>query len=148
MHKKPFRPNGKNLDNQEQPSEKTRRVKLGDIVVCAVVLLTAVVCAALFWTRQDAGSVRVSVDGQVLYTVALPAQREITLDCGVTIVVDGASVYVSHSDCPDQHCVRAGAITQGGQTIVCLPNRVVVRLATGGGPDIVVGINCATSARP
>ena len=50
---------------------------------------------------------------------------------------------VSSSDCPTQDCVRTGTISRGGQSIVCLPARIIIQL-TGGAADsndvdIVIG---------
>lgn len=41
---------------------------------------------------------------------------------------------VARSDCPTQDCVHTGAITRSGQSIVCLPARIIIRLE-GGAPD-------------
>lgn len=54
-----------------------------------------------------------------------------------------SGLYVAVSDCPTQDCVRTGIITQSGQSIVCLPARIIVQL-TGtesepGAVDAVVG---------
>lgn len=46
-----------------------------------------------------------------------------------------SGLYVTASDCPTQDCVRTGAITRSGQSIVCLPARIIVRLE-GGEPDV------------
>ena len=43
-------------------------------------------------------------------------------------------IRVSRSDCPTQDCVHTGTISRSGQSIVCLPARIVLRLE-GGGPD-------------
>lgn len=52
-------------------------------------------------------------------------------------------VRVSWADCPTQDCVRTGRITRGGQSIVCLPARIIVRLEGGAadpdGVDAVLG---------
>lgn len=53
-----------------------------------------------------------------------------------------AGVQAAWADCPTQDCVRTGLITRGGQSIVCLPARIIVQL-TGteapGGVDAVLG---------
>ena len=46
---------------------------------------------------------------------------------------DGNGLRVSSSDCPTQDCVHTGTITRAGQSIVCLPEQVVVQLTGGGG---------------
>lgn len=45
-----------------------------------------------------------------------------------------AGLCVAWSDCPTQDCVRTGTITRSGQSIVCLPARIIIRLE-GGTPD-------------
>ena len=52
-------------------------------------------------------------------------------------------VQVEHADCPTQDCVHTGIITRAGQSIVCLPARIIIRLEGGsepdGGPDLIIG---------
>ncbi|MDY0341332.1 MAG: NusG domain II-containing protein, partial [Coriobacteriia bacterium] len=49
----------------------------------------------------------------------------------VVRVADGA-VRIDESGCPDQTCVRTGAISTPGSVIACVPNRVVVRVGGDG----------------
>ena len=61
-------------------------------------------------------------------------------DYHLTILLDRDGVRVAESDCPGQDCVHTGTITRAGQSIVCLPEQVVVQLTGGGGgPDAVLG---------
>lgn len=50
---------------------------------------------------------------------------------------------VALSDCPTQDCVHTGTITRSGQSIVCLPARIIIRLEGGEtdpeGVDAVLG---------
>ena len=39
------------------------------------------------------------------------------------------------ADCPDKVCVKTGKIKSPGQTVVCLPHRVVIEI-TGDNADI------------
>ncbi len=49
-----------------------------------------------------------------------------------------SGLRVALSDCPTQDCVHTGTITRGGQSIVCLPARIVIRLEGGApAPDAV-----------
>lgn len=45
------------------------------------------------------------------------------------IIKDGA-VHMEDASCPDKNCVQQGTISKTGQTIVCLPNHVIVTLTT------------------
>ena len=55
----------------------------------------------------------------------------------------GLGLYVADADCPTQDCVHTGTITRAGQSIVCLPARIIIRLEGGtvdrDAPDVVIG---------
>ena len=58
------------------------------------------------------------------------------------IVCDGESIYVAHSDCPTQDCVRTAKATHPGQSIVCLPEQVIIKVVgmkTQSDPDLIIG---------
>ena len=101
---------------------RSLRLKPGDFVIAALVLALAAAVAVPFLRR-------------VLLTEGL--HETVTIDGSVrnTIEIDGRSVRFSESTCPDQVCVRTGTLTRAGQTAVCLPNRVIVRLR-GGEPEV------------
>ncbi|MGE5483782.1 MAG: NusG domain II-containing protein [Ignavibacteriales bacterium] len=45
-----------------------------------------------------------------------------------TFEISGGRVRMISSDCPDKVCVKMGWISQAGQVIVCLPNRVILKV--------------------
>lgn len=45
-----------------------------------------------------------------------------------TIEVNKDRIRIEKANCPDQICVRTGYISKAGQTIVCLPHRVVIEI--------------------
>lgn len=59
---------------------------------------------------------------------------EIRSDYGYNIInISKNSVEVTKADCPDQLDVRQGPISKAGQSIICLPHRLVIRITGGGG---------------
>jgi len=44
------------------------------------------------------------------------------------MVIDGTKVYMESADCPNQICVHHSSISHKGETIICLPNRVVIEI--------------------
>ena len=55
------------------------------------------------------------------------------------VVIKGGQVSVSEASCKNQVCVRRGPISKPGESIVCLPNRLVVSIESeeGGGYDSI-----------
>ena len=50
-----------------------------------------------------------------------------------TLVIAGGTARVIEASCPDQICVRRGAVQYAGESIVCLPHKLVVTVQGGAG---------------
>jgi len=120
-----------------RPSPELRPNPYDALVVLAVLALAAL-CALRFWLpRADAGdalTAAVAVDGAVLDRLPLAADTERVYEANgytLQVTVSGGSVRVSESDCPTRDCVRTGAVSRPGESIVCLPARLVITLEGG-----------------
>ena len=47
----------------------------------------------------------------------------------VTIQIKDGEVCVTKSSCPDQLCVKNSHIKKEGESIICLPNQVIVKIS-------------------
>ena len=56
-----------------------------------------------------------------------------------TVVISGGTVCVSEATCKNEVCMRHSRISYPGESIVCLPNRMVVSIEAeeGGGYDSI-----------
>lgn len=109
-----------------------------DALVAFAVLLAALALGARFWLpRADAGTMEVvvTIDGAEFERFPLSPQERVYQNNGYTlrVVATAEGVRVAASDCPTHDCVRTGVISRAGQSIVCLPARVVVSLAGASG---------------
>ncbi len=126
-------------------------VRKADIVLGIVM---AVLCGILCWSVYGEGSsgaeVVISVDGEVYGRYSLDENRVIDIDGAGkhnSVSIENGKAFMSEADCPDGYCLEqyrsAGGIYRVNQTIVCLPNRVVVYIENGEGesgePDAVAG---------
>ena len=124
------------------------RPGIWDALVALTVAVLAVACAWTVWGGQDesgALTAAVSVDGVETERLALE-EAERTIQAGgytLRLRLTETEVWVESSDCPTQDCVHTGHISRSGQSIVCLPARVIVRLEGGEtvdtGVDAVIG---------
>ncbi len=108
-------------------------LKKGDFaIILAILLLAGAVFLPFALAPTQGLTCEITQDGETVRRIRLGAgvNETITLEGAVTntIVVEPDGVYFASSDCPDQVCVHTGKLTRAGQTAVCLPNRVVVRL--------------------
>lgn len=108
------------------------KMKAGDLVIIAAVLLLAAVIAAVLAVPQRGGRLYAEVWQQetLVERVELTAgtDRVIDLEGHNVIVLEGRTAWIARADCKDQVCVRTGTLTRAGQVAVCLPNRVVLKL--------------------
>lgn len=109
------------------------------ILIAALLILGGALALFLRLTRQEGGTVRVQVDGETVMELPLSEGTRIVLGEGghtnTLVIADGAAQVVE-AGCPDQVCVNHGAIRYAGESIVCLPHKLVVSVEGGTGSDI------------
>ena len=122
----------------------TKRKRRNDLIFIAVLMAMVMALGAGFYFLRGAGdTVTVTVDGNLYGTYPLSADTtvEITTDGGYNrlVVRDGQAVMET-ADCPDGICAAHRPISRMGESIVCLPHKVVVTVVTNNtdAPDIVV----------
>lgn len=93
----------------------------------------------LYATRRDGGYVSVQVDGERLMELFLRADTQVVLGSGEhtnTLVIENGTARVVEADCPDQICVNQGAVRYEGESIVCLPHKLVITVEGGQANDV------------
>ena len=112
-------------------------------LILAVLLISAVWMLAFRNGNRIRGSYAVvSVDGSEYTRILLNHDNTITVSTNRgtnTLCVSDGKVFISEADCPDKICVGHPPIQYRGESIVCLPHRLVVTIdhATEEGPDAV-----------
>ena len=108
----------------------------GDAAVIAVILAAAAALTAVFvfsaQRRGGAASAEIRQNGKVGAVLPLYEYAEFTVGGTYTNVIEvrGGEVFFAESDCPGRDCVHSGAAHAPGRSLVCLPNRVEVRIVT------------------
>lgn len=112
--------------------------KIGDLIVLAVFIIAAAL-AIYFMTKPTGSEVYIYKDGKLLETVSLSTEKTVKVDEHITVKISGGAAYVLKSDCKGQDCVKAGKISKVGEMIVCLPNKVVIKIVGDGEVDYITG---------
>jgi hypothetical protein len=113
----------------------------GDKALIVILLLLGV--AGLFLIRSIVSPADVAVvetDGRPFcrLDLSVDTRRAIPGPLGETVIeVRDRRIRIAASPCPHKVCVRTGWIGRSGRMIVCLPNRVVVRIEGDAGVDAV-----------
>lgn len=116
---------------------KEKIVGKNDLIMIGVLILCgAIITLALLLTRHEGNQVVVSVDSQVV--ASFPLDKDITYEIEGyegghnTLIIQDGVAYMSDASCPDHLCMGMGKISRVGQSIICLPNRVVVEIKGAG----------------
>ena len=116
---------------------KKSRMKLsfckGDAVVIFFVLMLAVLIGVVFVRTtgtEEGATVAIYQDGGKIQEISLDENTEILVENSYInkVMVKDGKVAIVESDCPGADCVHSGWISGKGRSLVCLPNRVEIRI--------------------
>lgn len=100
------------------------------IILAAVLAVCIFLSVRLLGDTEQARWAQIWSNGVLQETVSLYEDRVLTVESsfGTNIItVRNGSIAVTQADCPDHYCMERG-FCSGGAQIVCLPNRLVIRL--------------------
>lgn len=107
-------------------------IKKADIILAAVLIATGLISSyVLAFEHGNGNEVEITADGQLFGIYPLSEDRQITVKENShinKITINGGGVSMSFSDCSGQDCVNHESISENGEMIVCLPNRVTVEI--------------------
>ena len=102
---------------------------LGGVLICVSVLWLIMPTRA---GVQAGASAVIYHGGRVVAELPLDGQtsRSFSFEAGTVSVetVPGRGVRISESDCPAKVCIHSGWISGPGETIACLPNKLLVEI--------------------
>ncbi len=99
------------------------------LAVCIIAVCIFVANKALAKTGDYA---EVSVDGETVYELPLSENTELLItgtDGGTNkLIINNGVCYVTEADCPDKLCIKQGKISHNGESIICLPHKLVITI--------------------
>lgn len=118
--------------------EEKRFLSPGGWIFCGLAVLAAgALYLALSFAPKGAVAV-VELDGETILerklseipqTETFPVEGENGVEVVIQLSSQGACMATS--TCPDQVCVETGLLTRAGESAICLPARVTLRLEGG-----------------
>ena len=125
--------------------ERENKIRLsfckGDVVVISFVIMLAILIGVVFWmkTGKEEGNVVVIYqEGNKVQEIPLSVNTEVLIENDYTnkLIVKDKKVSIVESDCPGRDCVHSGTINGKGRSLVCLPNRVEIRIEGGNDSEV------------
>ena len=99
-----------------------------------MIFVLLIIAAAFFfgyrlWNRESPEEVVVYVGEQEYARFSIKEDREFLIETekGTNrLILKDGKADVTEASCPDKICVHQSPISETGETIVCMPNRVIV----------------------
>lgn len=109
--------------------------KKRDIVLAAVLLILGITGVLIVkYGLKSGNTADIYIDDKLVQTIDLSVDDEYTFqtDKGSnTVEVRNGAVSMKSADCPDKVCVRMGTKNRNGETITCLPHKLVIEVHGG-----------------
>lgn len=116
-----------------------------DIILIAIVISLAGIMALGLGKNlgYPSNQVKISIDTNEYATYNSAKNQTINIDIDENhnvIEIEDGKVKMTEANCPDGYCLKQGPITQGNETIVCLPNKLMIEfVGKKSSVDTVVG---------
>ncbi len=110
-----------------------KKKRKNDIILAALVIAIAATGLILLNIFKTEGSfVAVKIDGEETARYPLSVNTEVVIETENngknTLVIEDGKAFVKDVNCPDKICEGHSKISYKGETIVCLPHKVVIEI--------------------
>lgn len=121
-----------------------KNTKRNDWILIAVIFIIVLVLWVLLKQSQGqnmgTGTAVVTIDGTVYkeYQMDQEITEKITLPDGSYNILEikNGEADITQASCPDRYCVNHRKISKNKESIICLPNKVIVTIENGEESDV------------
>ena len=103
-------------------------LKKGDFLIIGTVAAIFILSVVFIFSFSNQGSrVVIKQNNEIIYNQSINQNDTVDTGSNIVIIKDGV-VFMNEADCKNQICVKSGKISKKGESIVCLPNKVIVEI--------------------
>lgn len=107
--------------------------------ICVIILIIVIAIIAIAIVKQPKGIfVEISYNGEIIYRVPLNKDRIINIENTGKVIIENNTVRLIKATCPDKLCEMQGCISKAGESIICLPNKLIITILGDSEWDIIV----------
>lgn len=116
------------------------KLKKADILVIILLVITSFLI--YFFTNKlpkeendISKKVVITVDGKIYKELPLTNNTKEKIDINTIygkneVIIENGKVYMHESNCKEKICMKMGKISIAGDSIICLPNRLMVKIVS------------------
>lgn len=111
----------------------TRKMKRNDWILIGIVIGIALLFGGMqfFKSADSDGIVQVTVDGELYGEYSLEKNTNVQIGNTNYLTIKNGKATMIEASCPDQLCVQQKSISKDGESIICLPNKVIATVIGG-----------------
>ena len=103
--------------------------KFEKILIGVILVILLIISIILYSGHQETGDmVKLSVDGEIYGEFPLDEDKVINISDKNIIEIKSSTVQMIEAKCPNHLCVDQGMIMEVGDSIVCLPHRLIITI--------------------
>lgn len=115
-------------------------MKKGDKIVIVLILIAIIAsCAGVFiyhsYVKSPHKIAVIKQEGKIVNTIDLTkvkSTKQLTIKYSKShynlIEMENGKIRIKDADCPDKICVKTGWISEPGQSIICLPHKLIIKI--------------------
>ena len=114
-------------------ANKKQKIKNDIILIAATLLIAAIALTAYLLSRETGNKAVVTVNGQTYGEYPLNENSVIEIysnnkSAKNVLVIEDGKAYISEASCPDLICAHHSPISNVDESIICIPNKMVVSI--------------------
>lgn len=99
------------------------------IIVGLIVVALCIIFMNIY-NKSGGDTVIIYYNNEEYEVISLDGDKVINVNNTNVVRVEKGKVFMESAECPDQICVQQKPVDESGRDIVCLPNKVVVRVVS------------------
>ncbi len=103
------------------------------IIIVSVAVIVGVLSFFLYYVNSGSGNtVTVEKDGEIIQMLSLDEDFEKQYDFDGetnTLIIKDGKAMVTEANCPDGICANHKPISRAGESIICLPHKLVITVS-------------------
>ena len=116
-------------------------MKLNDLILIVIILLIVGIIL-IFNKKEIPNQAKVYYENDIVLTIDMSINGEYDVqgyNGNVHIVVLDNKIKVEEENSPKHLCSKQGFISSSNETIVCLPNKILIKIESDDSLDTVIG---------
>ena len=114
-----------------------KNIKKDIILIISLLFISFILMFFNKFLNNEGDSVQIFLDNKLYKELPLSVDAQIKVGNSNIVVIENGCAYMKYATCPDKICIKQGKIHNSSRDIVCLPNKVLVKVTKKSKVDVI-----------